>query len=148
MPKKEDSTEDKVAYEPPLRRSCGTMQVHERLMRTVPGYRETRDASENHAWRAAFGGMMGRTGCTKIPVVVHVVYKTAAQNISDAQIKSQIDVLNADFRKKEPRREYGACTVSVACRRRADSIRTGDNRPGRQTDDRSDAQTNNERFVL
>jgi len=42
----------------------------------------------------------GRTGCTKIPVVVHVVYKTAAQNISDAQVKSQIDVLTADFRKK------------------------------------------------
>lgn len=34
-----------------------------------------------------------------IPVVVHVLYKNAAQNISDAQIQSQIDVLNADFRK-------------------------------------------------
>jgi len=32
-----------------------------------------------------------------IPVVVNVLYKTAAQNISDAQIQSQIDVLNADF---------------------------------------------------
>ena len=35
----------------------------------------------------------------KIPVVVHVLYNTPAQNISDAQIKSQIDVLNRDFRK-------------------------------------------------
>jgi len=35
-----------------------------------------------------------------IPVVVHVVYKTAAQNISDAQIQSQIDVLNEDYRKQ------------------------------------------------
>jgi len=34
-----------------------------------------------------------------IPVVVHVVYKTTAQNISDAQIQSQIDVLNEDYRK-------------------------------------------------
>lgn len=34
-----------------------------------------------------------------IPVVVHVVYKNADQNISDAQIASQIAVLNADFRK-------------------------------------------------
>ncbi|MCH8903718.1 MAG: T9SS type A sorting domain-containing protein [Bacteroidetes bacterium] len=34
-----------------------------------------------------------------IPVVVHVVYKVAAQNISDAQILSQIDVLNEDFRR-------------------------------------------------
>ena len=36
---------------------------------------------------------------TTIPVVVHVVYKTNAQNISDAQIQSQIDVLNEDFRR-------------------------------------------------
>lgn len=32
-----------------------------------------------------------------IPVVVNVLYRTAAQNISLAQIQSQIDVLNADF---------------------------------------------------
>lgn len=32
-----------------------------------------------------------------IPVVVHVLYKTAQQNINDAQIRSQIDVLNRDF---------------------------------------------------
>jgi hypothetical protein len=35
-----------------------------------------------------------------IPVVVHVVYNTSTQNISDAQILSQIEVLNADFRKQ------------------------------------------------
>ncbi len=34
-----------------------------------------------------------------IPVVVHVVYKTNAQNISEAQIQSQLDVLNDDFRR-------------------------------------------------
>src|SRR5690242_13054607 len=32
-----------------------------------------------------------------IPVVVHVLYNNAAQNVSDEQIKSQIDVLNEDF---------------------------------------------------
>jgi len=35
-----------------------------------------------------------------IPVVVHVVYKTPAENISTAQIKSQIKVLNKDYRAK------------------------------------------------
>jgi len=35
-----------------------------------------------------------------IPVVVHVVYNTAQQNISDAQVLSQIDVLNKDYRGK------------------------------------------------
>ncbi|MBT8319137.1 MAG: zinc metalloprotease [Gramella sp.] len=36
-------------------------------------------------------------GVVNIPVVVHVIYSNAQQNISDAQIASQIDVLNADF---------------------------------------------------
>lgn len=35
-----------------------------------------------------------------IPIVVHLVYNTTAQNLSDAQIRSQISVLNADFRMK------------------------------------------------
>ncbi len=34
-----------------------------------------------------------------IPVVVHVLYNTTTQNISQAQIQSQIDILNADYRK-------------------------------------------------
>ena len=34
-----------------------------------------------------------------IPVVVHVVWNTNAENISDAQIFSQIDILNEDFRR-------------------------------------------------
>lgn len=36
-------------------------------------------------------------GRIEIPVVVNVLYRTAAQNISLAQIQSQIDVLNRDF---------------------------------------------------
>src|SRR6267142_941759 len=43
-----------------------------------------------------------RTCLTRIPVVVHVVWNTAAQNIADAQVQSQIDVLNRDFRKLNP----------------------------------------------
>jgi Pregnancy-associated plasma protein-A/Secretion system C-terminal sorting domain len=34
-----------------------------------------------------------------VPVVVHIIYNTTAQNISDAQITSQITALNQDFRK-------------------------------------------------
>lgn len=34
-----------------------------------------------------------------IPIVVHILYKNAVQNISDVQITSQIAVLNQDFRK-------------------------------------------------
>ena len=35
----------------------------------------------------------------KIPVVVHVIHNGGVENISDAQIQSQINVLNEDFRK-------------------------------------------------
>ena len=37
-------------------------------------------------------------GIIEIPVVVNVLYKTSAENISQAQIQSQIDVLNEDFK--------------------------------------------------
>lgn len=37
-----------------------------------------------------------------IPVVVHVVWKTASQNISEAQIREQIRVLNEDYRLRNP----------------------------------------------
>ncbi len=39
------------------------------------------------------------TGVRVFPVVVHVVYSNEEENVSDAQILSQINVLNEDFRK-------------------------------------------------
>lgn len=39
------------------------------------------------------------TDVIRIPVVVHVVHNTTTENISDAQIQSQIDALNRDFRR-------------------------------------------------
>jgi Pregnancy-associated plasma protein-A/Secretion system C-terminal sorting domain len=38
----------------------------------------------------------------KIPVVVHVLYNNDEQKISREQVISQIDVLNRDFRKRDP----------------------------------------------
>jgi hypothetical protein len=35
-----------------------------------------------------------------IPVVVHILYNDPEQNISNSRVKSQIKVLNEDFRKK------------------------------------------------
>jgi hypothetical protein len=90
----------------PQVRRCATDRVHLRLLLEQPEYAARRAAVENQAFRArmAFrtgrGMAEGRTGCTRIPVVVHVVSRTATENISQAQIDSQIDVLNQDFRKK------------------------------------------------
>lgn len=41
----------------------------------------------------------GQKAVTTIPVVVHVVYRTSTENISLAQINSQLQVLNDDFRR-------------------------------------------------
>ena len=99
MAKKKKSAKEPLP-EVPKQRTCGAMPVHERLLRTNPEYVRARAASENryHEYLRRGPAAMARTGVTVIPVVVHVVYKTAVQNISDAQIQSQIDVLNADYR--------------------------------------------------
>jgi len=97
---KPEPPDQPAATTPPKERNCGTMPVHHRLLRTDPTYARARIASENHHAATAQGQRaLARTGITTIPVVVHVIHNTAAQNISEAQIKSQIDVLNRDFRR-------------------------------------------------
>ena len=77
------------------------MEYHRRLVRLDPEYRWRLAQSERDigAWTEAYARAGLRTGLIRIPVVVHVVWNTAAQNISDAQINSQIAVLNEDFRR-------------------------------------------------
>ena len=83
-----------------LRRTCATMDEHRRLAQIDPEYRQRRRVIEYETRlfleRYAAEGL--RTGIVRIPVVVHVVWNTAAQNVSDAQIQSQITAMNADFR--------------------------------------------------
>jgi hypothetical protein len=62
--------------------------------------------AEIDAWKGSDIALNGSEGGStadplviKIPVVVHVLYNSTATNISDAQIQSQIDVLNRDYRK-------------------------------------------------
>lgn len=89
-----ETTEDGT----PRVRRCATDEVNLRLLLEDPDYARRRAAIENQAWRSS-RAPAARTGCTKIPVVVHVVWRTPDENISQAQIDSQIEVLNEDFRK-------------------------------------------------
>ena len=84
----------------PTERTCGTMQVHHRLLREDARYAEARERIEESAFRAELMPFAQRTGCIEIPVVVHVVHRNATEDISQAQIDSQIAVLNNDFRKR------------------------------------------------
>lgn len=82
------------------RRTCGAMEAHMRLLETHPEMRERR--AEIHALTARLvsngaASRLARNAPLTIPVVVHVVYKKAAENIADTQIASQIDALNRDF---------------------------------------------------
>ncbi|MCC7196510.1 MAG: zinc metalloprotease [Gemmatimonadaceae bacterium] len=78
------------------------MSAHFRLLETDPGFRQRQAALENATARRMLLRAAYRTGVTTIPVVVHVVYRTASENISTAQIKRQIAVLNKDFRATNP----------------------------------------------
>jgi hypothetical protein len=86
----------------PPRRTCGTMNVHRRLLATDPSYAVARAHSENRAWLAARTTRAPRVGEVTIPVVVHIVHNNGEQNISDEQVHSQIAVLNADFTNTNP----------------------------------------------
>lgn len=84
-------------------RSCGTMNGYqERIIQDATfraneeALRQLIRAYENRKEEAGPEGL--RSSVVTIPVVVHVLYRTAAENISNAQIQSQLDVLNKDFR--------------------------------------------------
>ncbi|MFD7158866.1 M43 family zinc metalloprotease [Kribbella sp. NPDC059898] len=85
----------------PSRRQCGVMEVHRRLLSTSPEYAARRSALET-ATLSYLARPERFSGTARIPVVVHVVWNTNAQNISQAQIDSQIDVLNRDYRATNP----------------------------------------------
>lgn len=82
-----------------MSRTCGTMIVHELLAETVPGYREARLEAEA-VTRRAVAEAVARTEPITLQTVVHVVYRTDMENVSDEQIASQIEVLNRDFRAR------------------------------------------------
>jgi hypothetical protein len=87
----------------PDRRTCAAFDIHQALLRTNPAYASARTAiAEQAAAMAAAGAVAVPTQPTVIPVVVHVIHRGGEENISDAQVKSQIDVLNRDYRKKNP----------------------------------------------
>ncbi|MBC7694367.1 MAG: T9SS type A sorting domain-containing protein [Burkholderiales bacterium] len=82
-------------------RNCGTMQHLNYLKSQDEGLEDRMNLIEQQTaeWVQNSASMKTAATVVNIPVVVHVVYNTTSQNITDAQIKSQIDVLNEDFRK-------------------------------------------------
>lgn len=87
-------------------RQCATMENFELLKSQYPEMIKQMNIIEDQTQQFVISESTAKTNGTNsvmvvrnIPVVVHVLYNTTAQNISDAQIQSQITILNNDFRR-------------------------------------------------
>ena len=91
-----DESEETTATE----RKCAADDVLQDELKADPSLRQRMDAIEEFTRRFKDNPQMERLlpgGVIEIPVVFNVLYRTAAQNVSLAQLQSQIDVLNEDF---------------------------------------------------
>ena len=82
-----------------LRRNCSSVEVLAEQLKADPTLEARMEAYEAVVQNNLKNNVNARlvNGVIEIPVVVNVLYRTAAENISLAQIQSQIDVLNEDF---------------------------------------------------
>jgi hypothetical protein len=82
------------------------MEVHNRLLELHPEYR----AALGRLEMATSARIAARTALTAtkvtIPVVVHVVFRTNEENISDQQVQSEIDALNKDYSATNPDKSH------------------------------------------
>ena len=87
-------------------RQCATMDVLAEKIKEDNGLAKKLDDIEEHTKKFAKAqsdaGPIAPMVSLTIPVAVHVLYYTARENISLAQIQSQVDVLNKDFSKTNP----------------------------------------------
>jgi hypothetical protein len=84
-------------------RNCGTMQHLDEIKQNDPQVEQRMHVEESviQNWIANNPESLMPNVIT-IPVVVHIVYNTSAQNVSNNAVYSQIQVLNEDFRKTNP----------------------------------------------
>ena len=85
-------------------RNCSTMENLEYRMQQDPGLEQRMQQIELHTQNVIQQMQSNRIdgNIITIPVVVHVLYRNSTENISEAQIQSQLDVLNEDFRRTNP----------------------------------------------
>ncbi len=80
-------------------RDCAAMDNLEIKMQEDPSLQERMDAIEQHTRNFMSQGNYRAGEIVTIPIVFHVVYRNSSQNLSDAQLLSQLQVLNDDFRR-------------------------------------------------
>ena len=82
---------------------CGTTELIAIRAAENPGYQHDIDKLFNQAKQLSESkGATAPLDIYQIPVVVHIVYNTPEENISDELVYSQIDRLNMDYRRMNP----------------------------------------------
>ena len=97
---KNDSTAPVSETELPHQRSCATDEAVQLQIKSDPLFQKRLEQQELFTRNFVKIREEQRNAPSvriEVPVVVHVLYNTPEENISDAQILSQIDVLNEDF---------------------------------------------------
>ena len=89
--------DDQVAM--PTQRACAAYEVLQEQIAQDPERGRRLNEIESFIQKVQENPKMGRlvNGVIEIPVWVNVLYSSTAENIAQAQIQSQIDVLNEDF---------------------------------------------------
>lgn len=92
----EESTKDQETNLNFEKRSCASHKVLQDQLRENPELAIKMNNIESFTEQAIRQGRLVN-GKIIVPVVINVLYRTTAENISLSQIQSQIDVLNKDF---------------------------------------------------
>jgi PKD repeat protein len=78
---------------------CGTTEFNNAMFKNNPEYEKKLRELETFTKNYIKNNKLDDRSVVTIPVVVHIVYNTPQQNVSNAVVQSQIDVLNIDFRR-------------------------------------------------
>jgi PKD repeat protein len=91
----------------PQDRTCVTLAMEQERQAANASEQESTEAFEQWMESARRQAQQSRGSSRRaavsvysLPVVVHVIYSNPIENISDAQVLSQIEVLNADYRQQ------------------------------------------------
>lgn len=96
----ESNISEQVELSAAASRSCYSMERLEEQLAADPALALRMHEIEEFTQRALKNPEQFRIlsdGTLEVPVHVNVLYRTSAENVSNAQIQSQIDVLNEDF---------------------------------------------------
>lgn len=84
-----------------IKDKCGTGEYYVKQKQSDPTLEAKRDAMENYirSWIKYNKANKSGQSVITIPVVFHILWDTITHNVSNAQVYSQLDVLNEDYRR-------------------------------------------------